>query len=409
LRSTPAVTAWLFPLVLIFLSVPLDGSASANGKKSNHWVGTWASSPQLADPAEQRAPGFADCTLRQIVHVSIGGAKIRVRFSNAYGKTALTIASAHVAKATANGTIQPGSDKPLAFDEQSSVTIPAGALVYSDAIDFELAPLSDLAVTLYVKNPPEGITAHNGSRATSYFSTGDAVSATVLPSAQSIDHWYFLNGVDVESRDATGAVAVLGDSITDGRNSTTNGNGRWPDELARHLHANKHTRGVGVVNQGIGGNRLLRDGLGTNALARFDRDILSQTGVRWLVVLEGVNDIGTCKDACDMELMAKDIIGAYRQIIIRAHSQNIRVYGGTITGFGASSYATPRAERARRTVNNWIRTSGQFDAVIDFDAATRDPNDPSKLSQQSDSGDHLHPADAGYKIMGDSIDLKLFK
>jgi lysophospholipase L1-like esterase len=387
------------------------GAASTKDKKSSHWVGTWASSPQLADSTEHQppAPGLVDCTLRQIVHVSIGGAKIRVRFSNAFGKTALTITSAHVAKAAANGSIEPGSDKQLMFDDRSSVTIPAGALAYSDAIDFDLAPLSDLAVTIYVKSPPDGVTAHNGSRTTSYFTAGDTVSATVLLAAQTIDHWYFLNGVDVESRDSAAAVVVLGDSITDGRNSTTNGNGRWPDELARRLHANKHTRGVGVLNQGIGGNRLLRDGLGTNAQARFDRDILAQTGVRWLVVLEGVNDIGTCKDACDMESMTKDIIGAYQQIILRAHTQNIRVYGATITAFGGSSYATPQAEQARQTVNNWIRTSGQFDAVIDFDAVTRDPNDPSKLSRQSDSGDHLHPADAGYKAMGDAIDVRLFK
>jgi lysophospholipase L1-like esterase len=409
LKRTLVVVPWLFLLPLTLLSPP-NAKASANDRKSNHWVGTWASSPQLVDSTEQHpAPGFVDCTLRQIVHVSIGGAKIRVRFSNASGKTALTIASVHVAKATANGSIEPASDRPLTFDERSMVTIPAGALVYSDPVNFDLAPLSDLAVTIYVEDPPDGITAHNGSRTTSYFTAGEAVSATVLPSAESIDHWYFLNGVDVESRDASAAVAVLGDSITDGRNSTTNGNGRWPDELARRLHANKHTRGVGVLNQGIGGNRLLRDGIGTNAQARFDRDILAQSGVRWLVVLEGVNDIGTCKDGCDLESLAKEIIGAYQQIILRAHSQNIRVYGATITAFGGSFYATPQAEHARQTVNNWIRTSGRFDAVIDFDAVTRDPDDPSKLSQQSDSGDHLHPADAGYKVMGDSIDRKLFQ
>jgi len=409
LRRASVVVPSLFLLALAFLSPPSLGAPSANNKKSKHWVGTWASSPQLADSTEQHVPGFVDCTLRQIIHVSVGGAKIRVRLSNAFGKTALTIASVHVAKAAANGAIQPASDTPLTFDEQSSVTIPSGALVYSDPVNFDLASLSDLAVTIYVRNPPDGITAHNGSRTTSYFTSGEAVSATILPSVQSVDHWYFLNGVDVESGEASAAVAVLGDSITDGRNSTTNGNGRWPDDLARRLQANKHTRGVGVLNQGIGGNRLLRDGLGTNAQARFDRDILAQTGVRWLVVLEGVNDIGTCKDGCDMESLAKEIIGAYQQIIARAHSKNIRVYGATITAFGGSSYATPQAEQARQTVDNWIRTGGRFDAVIDFDAVTRDPNDPSRLSQQSDSGDHLHPADAGYKAMGDSIDLKLFR
>lgn len=384
-------------------------AASDNHSKAGHWVGTWASSPQLGAPADEPPPpGFADTSLRQIVHVSIGGAKLRVRFSNAFGKTPLTITSAHVAEAAGGGAIQAGSDKPLTFSERSSITIPPGALIYSDAVDFELAPLSDLAVTIYLKDSPAGLTVHSGSRATSYFSPGDAVSAVLLPSPQTADHWYFLNGVDVESRGSSAAVAVLGDSITDGKNSTTNGNGRWPDELARRFHANKPTTNVGVLNAGIGGNRLLQDGLGPNALARLDRDVLAQAGVRWLVVLEGVNDIGTCKDTCDIESVADEIITAYQQIILRAHSHDVRVYGATITPFGGSFYSTPQAEHARQTVNRWICTSGRFDAVIDFDAVTRDSNNPSQLSAHADSGDHLHPADAGYKIMADSINLKLF-
>lgn len=407
MRRTALVAASLF-LVLASVTVGTEWAATAKEVKASHWVGTWASSPQLADSvATPLAAGFADCTLRQIVHVSVGGTKIRVRFSNAFGKTALTLASAHVAKAAGGGTIQSGTDKPLTFHEQSSVTVPPGALMYSDPVDFDLAALSDLAVTIHLNGAPDGMTTHSGSRATSYFAEGDAVSAVELRSPQASDHWYFLNGVDVEVRNSA-AVVILGDSITDGRNSTTNGNGRWPDELARRLHANKHTAAVGVLNQGIGGNRLLHDGLGPNALARLDRDVLTQTGVRWLVVLEGVNDIGTCTNACDLDSTANDIIVAYQQIILRAHSQNIRVYGATITPFGGSFYATPETERARQTVNRWIRTSGGFDAVIDFDAVTRDSKNPSNLSSELDSGDHLHPADAGYKAMGDSIDLKRF-
>lgn len=401
---------WLFLFALALLSPRSTGATSGNDKKLGHWVGTWATSPQLADLAEQPpAPGFVDSTLRQIVHVSVGGTKIRVRFSNAFGKTALTIGPVHVAKAVGGGAIQAESDKPLTFDKRSSVTIPVGALVYSDALDFELAPLSDLAITIYLKSSPDGVTAHDGSRATSYFTAGECVSAAVLPSAQTVDHWYFLNGVDVPRAHSSAAVVVLGDSITDGRNSTTNGNGRWPDELARRLHANKHTSGIAVLNEGIGGNRLLRDGLGPNALARLDRDVLTQADARWLLVLEGVNDIGTCKEACDLESIANDIVAAYQQIIVRAHSLNIRVYGATITPLGGSFYANPEAERARQAVNRWIRTSGRFDAVIDFDAVTRDPSNPSNLSSGADSSDHLHPGDAGYKAMGDSINLKLFK
>lgn len=398
-------------LLLVPLSIPVENEslASPTKEKASHWVGTWASSPQLADsPATPLAPGFSDCTLRQVVHVSVGGAKIRVRFSNAFGRTALTIVSAHVARATARGAIQSGTDKPLTFNEQSSVAIPAGALMYSDPVDFDLPPLSDLAVTIRLNGVPEGVTTHMGSRATSYFSLGDGVSALEPTSAQTADRWYFLNGVDVSSRTSSAAVVVLGDSITDGKNSTTNGNGRWPDELARRLHANKHTRDVGVLNEGIGGNRLLHDDLGPNALARLDRDALTQTGVRWLVILEGVNDIGTCTNGCDPSSTANDIIVSYQQIILRAHSQNIRVYGATIMPFGGSFYATSEAERARQTVNRWIRTSARFDAVIDFDVVTRDPNNPSNLSAGVDSGDHLHPADVGYKAMADSIDLKLF-
>ncbi|MGB7847145.1 MAG: GDSL-type esterase/lipase family protein, partial [Candidatus Acidiferrum sp.] len=334
MTRTSVVASWLFLLLLAPISTTAD-SASANEGKAEHWVGTWASSPQLAQPTDlPPAPGFADITLRQVVRVSLGGTKIRVRFSNAFGETALAIASAHVATAAGGGTIQAGTDRPLTFNEQSSINIPAGALIYSDSLDLDLAPLSDLAVTIHLKGAPESVTTHSGARATSYLAEGNAVSALELPGAQTVEHWYFLNAVEVAAPHSSAAVVVLGDSITDGRGSTTNSNGRWPDELARRLHADKHTAHIGVLNEGIGGNRLLRDGLGPNSLARLDRDVLTQTGVCWLVVLVGVNDIGTCKDGCDLDSTANEIIAAYRQIILRAHSHNIRVYGATITPFG---------------------------------------------------------------------------
>jgi lysophospholipase L1-like esterase len=409
LKRSPILASWLV-MFLLALLVAAARLVFAHDHKTEHWVGTWASSPQLAGSSDEPpAPGFADTTLRQVVHVSIGGTKFRVRFSNAFGKTALTIVSAHVAKADADGAIQTATDKPLTFNGQSAITIPPGALFYSDALDFDLASISDLAVSIYLKGAPDGITVHSGSRTTSYFCAGNAVSATVLPAPQTADHWYFLNGVDVTARDSAAAVVVLGDSITDGKNSTTNGNSRWPDELARRLLANKVTSNVAVLNEGIGGNRLLHDGLGPNALARLDRDVLAQAGARWLIILEGINDIGACKENCDLESIAGDIIGAYRQIIVRAHSQKIKVYGATITPFGGSFYSSPAAERARQAVNQWIRTSGQFDAVIDFDAATRDPNNLPNLSAAFDGGDHLHPNNAGYKAMAGSIDLKLFR
>jgi lysophospholipase L1-like esterase len=397
--------------VFFFLAttvVQAFGSGPRKFEKGAHWVGTWASSPQLADGSSTPpAPGFADCTLRQIVHLSLGGSQIRIRFSNAFGTSALTISSAHVAKWAKNGSIQPESDRALTFQGRPSITIPPGALIYSEPLEFDARPLTDLAVTIHLRDAPETVTTHSGARATSYLARGDEVSAGDLPSAQTVDHWYFLNGVDVMANNST-AVAVLGDSITDGKNSTTNENRRWPDDLARRLLANRRTAHVSVLNEGIGGNRLLQNGLGPNALARLDRDVLTQTGVRWLIVFEGVNDIGTCKERCDPVANAQDMIGAYQQIILRAHSHGIRVYGATITPFGRSFYDSPEAERTRQTVNNWIRNSGRFDEVIDFDAAMRDPNNPSDLAPGADSGDHLHPSDAGYKTMADSVNLKLF-
>jgi lysophospholipase L1-like esterase len=403
--------AWVLSGVLA--ATGFAGQRKGNTHDNNpHWVGTWASSPQLGDSGNAPPePGFANSTLRQTVHVSIGGQHIRVRFSNAFGATSLTIPSAHVALAAGGSAIRPGSDKVLSFHGQQAVTIPSGALMYSDPLEFDLAPLSDLAVTIHVNGVPEGVTAHPGSRATSYLMAGDVVSSGDLPGAVHIDHWYFLNGIDVLTQNPSAAVVALGDSITDGRNSTTNGNGRWPDDLARRLQGNKSTRNIGVLNEGIGGSRLLLDGLGPNALARLDRDVLSQTGVRWLIVLEGVNDIGTRAKALERHeqpATAEALIGAYEQIILRAHAHNIRVYGATITPIGDSFYFSADAEAERQTVNAWIRTSGKFDAVIDLDAATRDAKNPSHLSVAADSGDHLHPADAGYKIMSDSIDLNLF-
>ncbi|HTP67796.1 MAG TPA: SGNH/GDSL hydrolase family protein [Dongiaceae bacterium] len=401
-----AVRIGIASIALFAASAP--GSSFAAGT-TDPWTGTWACSPQLSDSSvSPPTPDLSDTTLRQIVHVSIGGTTLRIRFSNEFGKTPLTITVAHIAKGAKAGAIAPESDRPLSFGKQSSVTIPSGALIYSDPVPFDLAPLSDLAVTIHMKGMPDGVTTHAGSRATSYFTPGDAVTETTLPSQQSIDHWYFLSGVDVLAPKSSSSVAILGDSITDGRGSTTNGNGRWPDNLSLRLQSNKHTRNIGVLNEGIGGNRLLHDGLGPNALSRFDRDVLAQPSIRWLVILEGVNDIGTCKSDCDLDALARDVILAYQQLIVRAHSHHIKVYGATILPFAGAGYSTPRTELARQTINQWIRTSGSFDAVIDLDAATRDPDNIASLISKADSGDHLHPNDAGYKIMADSINLKLF-
>ena len=399
-------------LLNLALVVLLFAAEKRHDESVDHWVGTWASSPQLGDTANAPPePGFKDSTLRQIVRVSLGGKKLRVRFSNAFGKDPLTFTSAHVAVSAGASAIQPQTDKQLSFNGSPSITIPAGALMVSDPLSFDLPALSDLAVTIHLNDAPAAITAHPGSRTTSYLQSGDEVTAAELPKAATVEHWYFLNGVDVSGGASSASIVTLGDSITDGAKSTTNKNGRWPDALARRLQQNKGTAQIAVLNEGIGGNRLLRDGSGPNALARFDRDVLAQSGVRWLIVLEGINDLGTRANARtrgEQAATLEQMIGAYEQIILRAHAHNIRVYGATILPYEGAFYFTPEGEADRQAINKWIRTSGKFDGVIDWDAATRDPQHATRLSAAADSGDHLHPADGGYQIMGDAVDLKLF-
>jgi lysophospholipase L1-like esterase len=261
-----------------------------------------------------------------------------------------------------------------------------------------------MAITIYFGNTPSNLTGHPGSRTTSYIQSGNAVNSSSMSSAATTDHWYIITGIDVFAEGSSKAVAILGDSITDGRGSTTNGNDRWPDELASRLLKNPSTSNVGVLNQGIGGNNVLSGGLGPTAVARFDRDILEQSGVRWVIILEGVNDIGSSYD----QTVATKIINAYKEFIRKAHEKDILVYGATILPFGGSQYSSAAHEQARNTINNWIRTSGEFDAVIDFDAALRNPNNTSSLLSTYDSGDHLHLNPAGYKKMAEVIDLQLF-
>jgi lysophospholipase L1-like esterase len=360
---------------------------------------------QLTEPGNlPRAPGFTDTTLRQVVRVTLGGRKIRVRFSNQFGTAPLTLTAARVAKsvAGAGGAIQPKTDYALLFAGKPSVTIAPGTEAASDPISFDVAPLSDLAVTLHTRMTSPNITGHPGSRCTSYLLPGSVVSAPDAASAVKVEHWYFLSGVEVEAKPGAAAVVTLGDSITDGRGSPTNGNGRWPDYLARRLRANRATDRVAVLNAGIGGNAVLQGGLGPTALVRLDRDVLEQPGARWLIVFEGINDLG------GRSASGPDLIAAYKQIIARAKSRGLRVYGATILPCGQSFYFTLQLEAARQEINRWIRTSGEYDAVIDFDAALRDPRNPSQLSAAAQSPDHLHPSGLGYKVLADAIDLTLF-
>ncbi|SED98658.1 MULTISPECIES: SGNH/GDSL hydrolase family protein [Streptomyces] len=400
-------------------------TSTAQVAAAGHWVNTWTSMPQLTEPGNMPPAPFtqpgrvlADSTVRQTVHVSVGGTHLRLRFSNAFGGAALPITAVSVALPDGNragsGAVQAGTTRKVTFDGRSSTVVPVGAEAVSDPLDFDLRAGSNLTVTLYLADgqASDDITSHPGSRTTSYLVTGDHVDDADLGGAATTAHWYFLSGVEVWSKSTTAAAVVLGDSLTDGRGSTTDGNDRWTDQLLARLRSSPRTAGVAVLNQAAGGNRVLNDGLGPNVLARFDRDVLAQSGVRWLILFEGVNDIGTAAptEAAQRQTTA-DLLAAYDQIVVRAHAQGIPVYGATLTPFGGNTgYDDPNGyrEAARQAVNRWIRTSGRFDAVLDFDRAVRDPGQPRRLLPSLDVGDHLHLNPAGYRVLADAVPARLF-
>ncbi|MFE9903894.1 SGNH/GDSL hydrolase family protein [Streptomyces achromogenes] len=388
------------------------------------WTDTWASMPQLTEPGNmppapftQSDRVFDNATLRQTVHVGVGGKRIRLRLSNAFGGADLPVTAVSVALPADGkagvGAIVPGSSRRVTFGGQPGFDVPQGAQAVSDPLDFDVAPGSNLTVTLYLAHgqASTAITSHPGSRTTSYLLAGDHLDDADLAGATTVDHWYFLSGLEVWSRRTASATVVLGDSLSDGRGSTTNGNDRWPDRLRSRLAARPGTADIAVVNEAAGGNRVLRDGLGPNALARLDRDVLARSGVDRLIVFEGVNDIGTAGTSpADAQRIAAELIGAYRQIVTRAHAQGIQVYGATLTPFGGNGYDDPNGahESARQQVNQWIRTGGGFDAVIDFDRAARDPESPGRLRPAYDTGDHLHLNPAGYQALADAVPVALF-
>jgi lysophospholipase L1-like esterase len=396
-------------LVLVSLTARLGvAQPSATGNpEGSHWVGTWAASAQAIDKSTMppTPPGLAETTLRQIVHVSIGGQQLRVRFSNAFSAFGgdLTIDAVHVAVSAGGSAIKAETDHAVKFQGKPTVTIPYGALMVSDPVSFGLAPGSDLAVTVHLHGAAREITGHRGARCISYLQAGEALTAPNLSGASTAKVWYYLSGVDVLAPPSAAAVVCLGDSITDGHGATDGANRRWPDFLARRLLAGQDTAQVGVLNEGIGGNGLWRGGIGQTAVVRLDRDILAQPGARWLIVLEGINDLGGGKTSAD------ELIAAYRQIIVRGHDRGLLVFGATIMPCGGSFYFKPRLEEHRQRVNEWIRSSGAFDGVIDFDAALRDPQNSARLIKAADCGDHLHPNDEGYRRMAETVDLKIFK
>jgi lysophospholipase L1-like esterase len=408
---------WIALCAVAMAAVPAAG-AWAKAAVTGSWIGSWASSQQIPEPRNALpAADLRDATLRQIVHLTVGGSELRVRLSNAFGQDPLTVLAVHVARPLSrrSGRIDPASDRALTFAGSPSVTIPPGAEEYSDPVAFAARPLADLAVTIYLEVPPQRQTSHPGSRETSFLVHGDHVADARLPGAMRIAHWFFLSGVDVRERTPGAAIVTLGDSITDGHATADNSNTRWPDDLARRLQSSPATGGMSVLNVGTGGNRLLLYGLGPDALARFDRDVLAQTGVRYLIVLEGINDLGTATRLAPISpaqhtLLVQRIIAAYGQIILRAHAHGITVIGGTITPDTGNDYYHPAAasEADRQAINAWIRQPGHFDAVVDFDRVVRDPQHPDRLRPADDSGDHLHPSPAGYRAMAAAIPLRLF-
>lgn len=359
---------------------------------------------------DDRLPETArrDVTLRQIVRPSITGGELRIRLSNAFGEAPLVIESATLARAASpqHPALTAGSSVPLHFEGKARVVIPAGADWLSDPVRMPVAAFDDLAVSLHFAALPVQQTGHPGSRATSYWLSGDRTNDTAFAGAATTDHWYMLSGIEMRRCEA-GTVVALGDSITDGRGSTTNGNDRWTDVLARRLSGKR-----AVVNQGIGGNRVLHDNTGPNALARFDRDVIAQTGVKYVILMESINDIGHAADpniARRYDIVtADDLIAGLTQLARRAHTHGIKAIGATLTPYIGAGYQSPEGETMRQAVNAWIRTSKELDGVVDFDKATDDPDHPGVFLPEYDSGDHLHPKDAGYKVMGDAVDLKLF-
>ena len=412
IRWPPAqapVSGFLTGAIGVFLGLMLGGAPMGVMAAPDHWVTTWGCGPQLTEPGNLPPAPLADNTLRQFVHVSIGGNRLRVRLSNIFGTEPVTLNVVHVALAAGSGSagagdINPASDIALTFHGTTSLTIPAGETVVSDPANCKLPALGDLAITLWFGTvPARAITGHPGSRTTSFIQPGNAVAAARLPGAVRTPHWYFITGVEVSADSSSKTLVILGDSITDGRGSTTDGNNRWPDDLARRLQANALTTGVAVVNAGIGGNGIF-GGLGPAGVKRFDRDVLGQSGVGWLILFEGVNDIGGDRKGT----IATNLIAAYTQFINQAHARNIVTYGATITPFGGNHYFTANHEATRQAVNAWIRTNHLFDGVINFDAVVRDPVTVTNLLRAYNSGDGLHLNPAGYQAMADAVNPVLF-
>lgn len=424
----PQRRASLSAVLLTFLAAPLPLVAQAPND-TGHWVSTWATSLELAptqmetpkvpsgvvapDFSKMKPPGLpvpanlSDQTVRMIAHVSIGGTRLRVQLSNAIGRRAVTLNEVRIAPRLTGSSVDAGRSHLLTFGGKTAVTLPPGALIASDPIDFALKPASDLAVSLYVHDPSGPPTAHIIGLHTGYVSKGNTTASPSLQHPDQITSYLWLSSIDVQTKPGAFSIVALGDSITDGFRTSMDGDHAWPTLLAKRLLQAKTALPVSVLNQGVSGNEVLRDGAGVSALARFDRDVLSRPGVRWIILLEGINDINIHGQVNGPSaLQADDLITAYREIIARAHSYGIRVMGATITPEEGVWLALPTGEAKRQRINAWIRTSHAFDAVVDFDKVLRDPAHEGRLRQEFNPGDNIHPNDTGNQAMADAVDLR---
>jgi len=402
------------------VALAVCATASAAG-----WVQTWGAAPLPPAPAQGPFPptaNFSNQTVRQIVRVSVGGGRVRLRLSNEYGAKPLVIGAARIALSDEKGNITAGSDKPVLFAGKPGATIPAGAPFVSDPVDLKVDGLTSLSISLYFPEDTGPCTCHATGVQNGFVSDAGDFTAKAFTPSKTIQFRAFISGVEVESRSSERSVVVLGDSISDGVGATIDTNRRWPDLLANRLNA-KGAKGWGVVNMGISGNRVLGDGAGQSALARFDRDVLSTPGVKTVVIFEGVNDLGIAYGKFEGPLAerfkalaagspkptAEDMIAGYRQLIARAHARGLKVIGATITPYGGAAYYSDEGNAVREAINTWIRTGKEVDGVLDFDAVIRDPAKPTQIKEGFHAGDHLHGSDAGYAAMAAAIDLKLFR
>ncbi|HEX4230325.1 MAG TPA: SGNH/GDSL hydrolase family protein [Bryobacteraceae bacterium] len=407
---------------LLFLTIAITPPSFA--AEHTRWVGTWEASPsqQLPDEAKMQTAKleFKNQTLREIVHTSIGGDTLRVRLSNAYGKDTVEIGGVHIALHSHGADIVAGSDHALTFGGQASISIPPNAPVLSDPVKLNIPAAGDLVISIFLPQEAAGAGIHYAAQQTAYIAEGDVTGASSIPDATKITSWVFLTGVDVLAPETAGAIVAFGDSITDGAHSSVDANARWPNILAdRLLHGGSKKNKLAVLDAGIGGNRVLHDAatnieFGVNSLARFNRDVIAQSGVKYVIVLEGINDLGHAGSSAptSQTVSAEEIEQGLIQMIARAHEKGLKIFGATLTPFEGTvyrGYFTPEKEVKRKAINQWIRSSNAFDGVIDFDKAVLDPSHPDRMLPADDSGDHLHPNDAGYKAMADSIPLSLFK